>query len=104
MRWNPFGRFFVLAGIGNLPGDLSFYDKKADGKCKLMAATRCVPEHVQPTLGHPAAVLPPYSDAQAAAAAAFTCSAALAGRLIVLGAVLPSLLGAGAGTGSDAAA
>ncbi|PSC70931.1 eukaryotic translation initiation factor eIF2A family [Micractinium conductrix] len=39
-RWNPFGRFFVLAGIGNLPGDLAFYDKKADGKCRSMGNTR----------------------------------------------------------------
>ncbi len=39
-RWNPFGRFLVLAGIGNLPGDLAFYDKKADGKCKPMGRTR----------------------------------------------------------------
>ncbi|KAI3428624.1 hypothetical protein D9Q98_007447 [Chlorella vulgaris] len=35
-RWNPFGRFLVLAGIGNLPGDLHFFDKKADGKCRPM--------------------------------------------------------------------
>lgn len=41
VRWNPFGRFLVLAGIGNLPGDLAFYDKKADGKCKPMGQTRC---------------------------------------------------------------
>ena len=39
-RWNPFGRFFALAGFGNLPGDLVFYDKKLDGKCKQMGATR----------------------------------------------------------------
>ena len=40
IRWNPFGRFFVLAGFGNLPGDLAFYDKKADAKCKLMGSSR----------------------------------------------------------------
>lgn len=40
VRWNPFGRFFALAGFGNLPGDLVFYDKKADAKCKLMGSTR----------------------------------------------------------------
>lgn len=40
VRWNPFGRYFVLAGFGNLPGDLAFYDKKADGKCKPMGTTR----------------------------------------------------------------
>ncbi|GAB4814302.1 hypothetical protein N2152v2_001348 [Parachlorella kessleri] len=39
-RWNPFGRFLALAGFGNLPGDVAFYDKKADGKCKLIATTR----------------------------------------------------------------
>ena len=40
VRWNPFGRFFALAGFGNLPGDLTFYDKKADAKCKVMGTTR----------------------------------------------------------------
>lgn len=40
IRWNPFGRFFVLAGFGNLPGDMTFYDKKADCKCKVMGSTR----------------------------------------------------------------
>lgn len=39
-RWNPFGRFFVLAGFGNLPGDLAFFDKKADAKCKSMGTSR----------------------------------------------------------------
>ena len=41
-RWNPQGRFLVLAGIGNLPGDLAFFDKKADGKCRSMGNTRWV--------------------------------------------------------------
>lgn len=40
VRWNPFGRFLVVAGFGNLPGDLSFFDKKADGKCKPMGSGR----------------------------------------------------------------
>jgi translation initiation factor 2A len=40
VRWNPFGRFFALAGFGNLPGDVTFYDKKADAKCKVMGTTR----------------------------------------------------------------
>ena len=39
-RWNPFGRFLALAGFGNLPGDVAFFDKKADGKCKPMGTTR----------------------------------------------------------------
>jgi translation initiation factor 2A len=39
-RWNPFGRFLALAGFGNLPGDVSLLDRKADGKCKPMAETR----------------------------------------------------------------
>lgn len=39
-RWNPFGRFLALAGFGNLPGDIAFFDKKADGKCKPMGTTR----------------------------------------------------------------
>ena len=32
----------MLAGIGNLPGDLAFFDKKADGKCRSMGNTRWV--------------------------------------------------------------
>lgn len=40
VRWNPFGRFLVLAGFGNLPGDLAFFDRKADGKCKPMGTSR----------------------------------------------------------------
>jgi translation initiation factor 2A len=39
-RWNPWGRFLVLAGFGNLPGDLAFFDKKADGKLKPMGTAR----------------------------------------------------------------
>ena len=39
-RWNTFGRFLVLAGFGNLPGDLAFFDKKADGKLKPMGTSR----------------------------------------------------------------
>ncbi|GLI68138.1 hypothetical protein VaNZ11_012474 [Volvox africanus] len=39
-RWNPFGRFFVIAGFGNLPGDIVFYDKKTSGTCKQMGAVR----------------------------------------------------------------
>lgn len=40
VRWNPFGRFLALAGFGNLPGDVAFFDKKADGKCKSMGTSR----------------------------------------------------------------
>ena len=29
-----------MAGFGNLPGDMTFYDKKADAKCKVMGTTR----------------------------------------------------------------
>ena len=29
-----------MAGFGNLPGDILFFDKKADGKLKQMGATR----------------------------------------------------------------
>ena len=39
-RFNPFGRFLVLGGFGNLPGDVCFFDRKADAKLKLMAETR----------------------------------------------------------------
>ena len=39
-RWNHWGRFLVLAGFGNLPGDLAFFDKKADGKLKPMGTAR----------------------------------------------------------------
>lgn len=27
IRWNPFGRFFVVGGFGALPGDLDFFDR-----------------------------------------------------------------------------
>ena len=40
VKWNPFGRFLFIGGFGNLPGDILFYDKKADGKCKLMGKVR----------------------------------------------------------------
>ena len=40
MRWSPHGRFVAVAGFGNLPGDLVFYEKKADGKCKKIGETR----------------------------------------------------------------
>ncbi|EFJ45878.1 eukaryotic translation initiation factor [Volvox carteri f. nagariensis] len=40
VRWNPFGRFFAIAGFGNLPGDIVFYDKKTSGTCKQMGAVR----------------------------------------------------------------
>jgi len=40
VRWNPFGRFICLAGFGNLPGDMKFFDRKSDGKYKLVGATR----------------------------------------------------------------
>lgn len=40
VRWNPFGRFFAIAGFGNLPGDIVFYDKKSSGTCKQMGAVR----------------------------------------------------------------
>lgn len=41
LRWNPFGRFLCVAGFGNLPGDIVFFDKKASGACKQMGAVRC---------------------------------------------------------------
>ncbi|KAK9828927.1 hypothetical protein WJX72_002838 [[Myrmecia] bisecta] len=40
VRWNPQGRFLAVAGFGNLPGDIVFFDKKADGKCKQMGSNR----------------------------------------------------------------
>ncbi|WIA28435.1 hypothetical protein OEZ86_010979 [Tetradesmus obliquus] len=39
-RWNPFGRFLAIAGFGNLPGDIVFYNKLSKGVCKQMGATR----------------------------------------------------------------
>ena len=39
-RWNPYGRFLVLAGFGNLAGDVAFFDRKADGKLKPLGACR----------------------------------------------------------------
>ena len=40
VEWSPFSRFLVIGGFGNLPGDIEFYDKKADGKCKIMGKVR----------------------------------------------------------------
>jgi hypothetical protein len=34
------GRFLALAGFGNLPGDIVFFDRKLDGRCKQMGAVR----------------------------------------------------------------
>lgn len=34
------GRFLALCGFGNLPGDITFLDKKADGKCKVISQVR----------------------------------------------------------------
>ena len=36
------GRFLALAGFGNLPGDIVFFDRKSDGRCKQMGAVRWV--------------------------------------------------------------
>lgn len=40
IKWNPQGRFLALCGFGNLPGDITFLDKKADGKCKVISQVR----------------------------------------------------------------
>eukprot|EP00798_Chlamydomonas_sp_ICE-L_P001418 gene1419-32790_t len=40
VRWNPFGRFLAVAGFGNLPGDIVFFDKKSSGTCRQMGAVR----------------------------------------------------------------
>ncbi|KAA6416608.1 MAG: eukaryotic translation initiation factor 2A-like [Trebouxia sp. A1-2] len=49
IKWNPqasplhahkLGRFLALCGFGNLPGDITFLDKKADGKCKVISQVR----------------------------------------------------------------
>jgi translation initiation factor 2A len=39
-RWSPSGRFLAICGFGNLPGDMVFFDKKADMKCRAMGAGR----------------------------------------------------------------
>jgi translation initiation factor 2A len=40
VAWNRFGNFVALYGFGNLPGDITFLDKKPDGKLKTFASTR----------------------------------------------------------------
>ena len=40
VEWSPFSRFLIIGGFGNLPGDIEFFDKKADGKCKAMGKVR----------------------------------------------------------------
>lgn len=41
IRWNPHGRFLCVAGFGNLPGDIVFWDKKNNGSCRRIATVRC---------------------------------------------------------------
>ena len=38
--YNVQGQFLALCGFGNLPGDITFLDKKADGKCKVISQVR----------------------------------------------------------------
>lgn len=40
VKWSPHGRFIMLAGFGNLPGDIQLFDKKADNACKPMGGCR----------------------------------------------------------------
>ncbi|KAG1655542.1 hypothetical protein FOA52_013815 [Chlamydomonas sp. UWO 241] len=40
VRFSPFGRFMFVAGFGNLPGDIIFYDKKTSGMMRQMGAIR----------------------------------------------------------------
>lgn len=40
VRWSPHSRFLCLCGFGNLPGDMEFFDKKADGKCKKLGEVK----------------------------------------------------------------
>lgn len=37
IRWNPHGRYILLAGYGNLPGDMEFWDRK---ELKLVGSTK----------------------------------------------------------------
>ncbi len=34
------GSFLALAGFGNLPGDISFWHRKQDGRCDQLGKTR----------------------------------------------------------------
>lgn len=38
--WNPHSRFVLLAGFGNMPGDIRLFDKKNDNACKPMGGCR----------------------------------------------------------------
>lgn len=40
-HWSPSGRFLALCGFGNLPGDVVFLDRTADGKMRRMGEVRC---------------------------------------------------------------
>lgn len=41
VRWNPQGRFILLAGFGNLPGDIRLWERSTTDKaCTAMGATR----------------------------------------------------------------
>jgi translation initiation factor 2A len=41
--WNPQSRFVLLAGFGNMPGDIRLFEKKADNACKPMGGCKCAP-------------------------------------------------------------
>jgi uncharacterized protein with WD repeat len=38
--WSPQSRFVLLAGFGNMPGDIRLFEKKADNACKPMGGCR----------------------------------------------------------------
>jgi len=38
--WNPFGRFLMLGGFGNLPGDVETFEVSEEGKCTLLGSCR----------------------------------------------------------------
>lgn len=40
ISWNPHSRFVLLAGFGNMPGDIRLFDKKSDNACKPMGGCR----------------------------------------------------------------
>jgi translation initiation factor 2A len=40
VAWSPLSSFFAIGGFGNLPGDMEFFDRKADGKCKSMGKAK----------------------------------------------------------------
>jgi translation initiation factor 2A len=53
IRWSPQGRFILLAGFGNLPGDIQLFEKTENGPETMGACRYCSSVHVLVVTGRP---------------------------------------------------